>query len=486
MPIKITRDEIRAVYRQGEDAVITLVETLVDRINALEERVAKLEGQINKNSHNSHKPPSSDTFKKIPVNHRKKSDRKSGGQPGHPGTTLHMTDHPNTVINCSINEFCDCGFNLSGVDPFDVERRQEFDIPDLRPRVTEYQAAKKRCPKCGRIHKGQFPADIKATVQYGNKTKAAALYLTHYQLVPQERTTEIFENLFSLPISEGSLNSFTQIAHDGLEKTEQVIVENITNAEVVHFDETGLYVDKKRCWLNVAGTKLFTRYFYHPRRGREAMDAAGILPHFTGKAIHDAYRSYFTYDQCDHGLCNVHHGRDLIFETQQCKQKWSAEMKDHLLNIKESVERAKEKNFQGLTKKEIASFEKQYDEIIRHGYKENPKANKVKPLGKRGRQAQSSSLNLLDHLKKYKVETLRFMHDFNVPFENNQAERDGRMIKVQQKISGCFRSTDGATRFCRIRSYISTIKKHGYNIFDSLKSVFIVNDGSKSLLPTPE
>jgi transposase len=486
MPIKITRDEIRAVYRQGEDAVITLVETLVDRINALEERVAKLEGQISKNSHNSHKPPSSDGFKKTPVNHRKKSGRKSGGQPGHPGTTLHMTDHPNTVIDCTMNEFCECGFKLSGVDPFDIERRQEFDIPDLRPKVTEYRAAKKQCPHCGKIHKGNFPTDIKATVQYGNKTKAAALYLTHYQLIPSERTTEIFANLFSLPISEGSLNTFTQIAHNGLEKTEQLIVENITNANVAHFDETGFYVDKKRGWLNVAGTKLFTRYFFHQRRGREAMDAAGILPFFKGKAIHDAYRSYFTYGQCDHGLCNVHHGRDLIFEAVQCKQKWAAKMKEHLLSIKDAVESAKSQSLKCLTQKEITSFEKRYNAIIEQGYKENPKTAKAKSPGKRGKQAQSSALNLLDHLKKYQKETLLFMHDFNVPFENNQAERDGRMMKVQQKISGCFRSTDGAIRFCRIRSYISTIKKHGSNIFDSLKSVFIVNDGTKNLLPTPE
>ena len=486
MPIKITRDEIRAVYRQGEDAVITLVETLVERINALEERVAKLEGQISKNSHNSHKPPSSDSFKKTPVNHRKKSDRKSGGQPGHPGTTLHMTEHPDNVFDCTVNEFCDCGYNLSGVDSFEVERRQVFDIPDLRPKVTEFRAGKKRCPKCGKIHKGQFPTDIKATVQYGNKAKAAALYLTHYQLVPLERTTEIFANLFSLPISEGSLNTFTKIAHIGLEKTEQFIVENLIDANVAHFDETGFYVDKKRGWLNVAGTKLFTRYFFHKKRGREAMDAAGILPFFTGTAIHYAYRSYFTYDQCEHGLCNVHHGRDLIFETEQCKQMWAAKMKEHLLNIKETVESAKTKNLQCLTKKEITSFEKTYNTIIKQGYKENPKTIKAKPPGKRGKQAQSSALNLLDHLKKYQKETLLFMHDFNVPFENNQAERDGRMMKVQQKISGCFRSTDGAIMFCRIRSYISTVKKHGYNIFESLKSVFIVNDGTKNLLPTPE
>jgi transposase len=486
MPIKITRDEIRAVYRQGEDAVITLVESLVERINNLEERIVKLEGQINKNSHNSHKPPSSDGFKKTSINHRKKSKRKSGGQPGHKGTTLHMTDTPDIIINCSNQEYCDCGYNLFDVVPFDFERRQEFDIPDLKPKVTEFRADKKRCPKCGKINKGIFPTDIKATVQYGKKTKAAACYFSNYQLIPMERTTEIFNHLFSLPISEGSLNTFNQIAYDGLDKTEQMIVKKIACADVAHFDESGMYVDKKRGWLNVAGTKEYTRYFYHEKRGREAMNAAGILPIFTGTAIHDAYRSYFTYEQCDHGLCNVHHGRDLIFEHEQCKQKWAVKMKKHLMNIKECVERTKKKNRQSFTKKEIAAFEKRYDEILKQGYKENAKTVEAKPPGKRGKQAQSSSLNLLDRLKKYKTETLCFMYDFKVPFENNQAERDGRMVKLQQKISGCFRSKAGAAKFCRIRSYISTIKKQGHNIFDSLKTIFIVNDGTKSLLPRPE
>jgi transposase len=483
MPITITRDEIRSIYRQGEDAVITLVESLVQRINDFEARLNELEGQIHKNSHNSHKPPSSDGFKKTPVNHREKSNRKSGGQPGHTGTTLVMSDSPDTVLDHGTADRCDCGYNLAEVEAFDFERRQEFDIPDLKPKITEHRIFKKRCPKCGKIHSGKFPSHIKATVQYGNKTKGAAVYFTHHQLIPMERTTEIFRNLFKMPISEGSLSNCTETAYNGLEKTEQVIVEKIASAEVAHFDESGMYVDKKRGWLNVAGTELFTRFFYHEKRGKEAMDAAGILPNFSGIAIHDGYRSYFVYDQCKHGLCNVHHGRELIFEIEQCKQVWAAEMKRHLLHIKDCVQQTKDNNLICFDSSTINAFEKRYDEIIEQGYTENPKIEKPKTPGKRGRQAQSSSRNLLDHLKKYRTETLRFMYDFNVPYENNQAERDGRMVKLQQKISGCFRTKDGAAKFCRIRSYISTMKKHGYNVFDALINIFAANDGSICLLP---
>lgn len=485
MTIDMPRDKIRAVYQQGEDAVIKLVESFINQLNVLEERVAKLEGQLSKNSQNSHKPPSSNGFKKVPVNLREKSNRKSGGQIGHKGSNLPMSDSPDTIIDYKIEDKCDCGFNLSDIATVGYERRQEIDIPQkVKPIVTEHRAYKKRCPGCGKIHCGKFPDHVKAAVQYGSNTKAAAIYFNHSQLIPLERTTEIFQTIFSLPISESSLLKFTQQAYEGLEKTDVVIVDTITNASVAHFDESGMYVDKKRGWLNVAGTKLFTRYFYHEKRGKEAMDAAGILPNFTGNAVHDGYKTYFTYVQCNHSLCNVHHGRELVFEVEQCKQVWAGAMKKHLLTIKDEVEKAKENSLEALKKNMLEDFEKRYDEIIEQGYKANPKVEMPKIPGKRGRKAQSSALNLLDRLKKYKAETLRFMHDFNVPYENNQAERDGRMVKLQQKISGCFRTKEGAEKFCRIRSYISTVKKHGHNVFDALQNIFIVNDGTKSLLPT--
>lgn len=486
MPFSISRDEIRAVYRQGEDAVISLVETLVERLNALEERVLKLEGQINKDSSNSHKPPASDGFKKKPRNNlREKSEHPRGGQIGHTGNTLQMSDTPDEVKDYFVNDECDCGFNLNEVAATEFERRQEFDIPEMEPQITEHRAWIKKCPKCGKVHKAKFPKRIRAPVQYGNRAKTAATYLNNYQLIPLERASELFKHLFGMPINEGSLIRFSQQAFDGLKRTDAVITEKIIQSDVAHFDESGMYVDKKRGWLNVAGTNLYTHYFYHNRRGKEAMDAAGILPDFHGTAVHDSYKSYWLYTQCKHALCNVHNLRDLKFEIEQCKQQWADEMKKHLLTIKWCVDTAKKEKKRCLDNEILDCFETRYDEIIDQGYTENPKVEKPKIPGKRGRQAQSSALNLLDHLKKYHTEILRFMHDFNVPFENNSAERDGRMIKCQQKISGCFRTKDGADKFCRIRSFISTVKKHGLNVFDSLHTVFIVNDGSISLLPTP-
>jgi transposase len=483
MPISISRDEIRAIYRQGEDVVILRIESLVQRLNTLEDKIAKLEGQISKNSNNSHKPPASDGFcKKVRINLREKSDRKNGGQKGHPGHTLQLSDTPNEVKDHWVKNECDCGFNLNDIGATEFERRQIFNIPKIKPEVTEHRAWAKQCPRCGKIHKAKFPNNITAPVQYGSSVKATATYLNHYQLIPLERTVEVFRHLFQLPISEGSLIRFTQQAYDGLEKTDEVIVENIRDAEVGHFDESGMYVNKKRGWLNVAATQLFTHYFFHDKRGKEAMDAVGILPYFTGTAVHDGLKAYFLY-LCKHGLCNVHHLRELKFQIEQCKQGWAGDMKKHLLCIKLAVDTAKKEGKNCLDKETIERFENKYNGIIVQGYQENPKLQEPKIPGKRGRRAQSSALNLLDRLKKYYVEVLRFMHDFNVPFENNLAERDGRMVKLQQKISGCFRTKDGADRFCRIRSFISTIKKHNLDVFDALHNIFEVNDGSVCLLP---
>lgn len=477
----MSRDEIRAVYRQGEDAVVSLIETLIQRLNALEEEVAKLKNQISKDSHNSSKPPSSDPYRK-PHNLRKKSDQASGGQPGHHGSTLEMSDTPDAIIAYTVQGKCSCGYCLDDVAAQEVERRQEIDIPQVKPTITEHRVQIKKCPGCGKVHKGEFPSPIKAPVQYGAGAKAAGVYLNQYQLIPLERTAELLRHLFHLPISEGSLVAFAQQAYQRLEKTEQAIVEQIREAKVGHFDETGLYVEKKRGWLNVAGTQRLTRYFFHDKRGKEAMDAADILPHFNGTAVHDGLKAYFLY-ACKHGLCNVHHLREMKFHVEQCHQQWAKAMTKQLLDIKEQVGMAKEKKETCLPGEVLAGFEKRYDQIIEEGYKDNPVVPaKCKP-GKRGRKAQSSTRNLLDRFKKYRTAVLLFMHDFNVPFDNNPAERDGRMVKVQQKISGCFRSRTGAQTFCRVRSFISTIRKQGHDVYHELTKIFSVNNGNENLLP---
>lgn len=477
----MSRDEIRSVYRQGEDAVVTLIETLIQRLNALEEEVTKLKNQINKDSHNSSKPPSSDLYRK-PHNLRKKSNRRSGGQQGHHGSTLEMSDTPDSIVEYAVSGRCSCGCCLDEVAAQEFERRQEIDIPQVKPKITEHRVQIKKCPGCGKVYRGEFPSHIKAPVQYGAGAKAAGVYLNQYQLIPLERTGELLRHLFHLPISEGSLVTFAQQAYQRLEKTEQDIVEQIRAAEVGHFDETGLYVEKKRGWLNVAGTQRLTRYFFHDKRGKEAMDAADILPHFNGTAVHDGLKAYFLYT-CKHALCNVHHLREMKFQVEQCHQQWAKDMTRHLLDIKEQVAIAKGKNETHLSHQILAEFEKLYDQIIEQGYKNNPVVPVECKPGKRGRKAQSSTRNLLDRFKKYRTAVLLFMHDFNVPFDNNPAERDGRMVKVQQKISGCFRSRQGAYTFCRIRSFISTIRKHGLDVYEELTKIFSVNNGDVSLLP---
>jgi transposase len=481
MPIKMSRDEIRAVYRQGEDAVVALIEMLIQRLNALEQEVEKLKGQKAKDSRNSSKPPSSDQFRKH-LNLRERTDRTTGGQPGHPGNTLEMSDTPDVVVDYAVGGRCSCGQCLDDVAPDAFERRQVIDLPQVKPKITEHRAQIKKCPGCGKVHKGVFPSNVTAPVQYGADAKAAGVYLNQYQLIPLERTAELLKHLFHLPISEGSLVTFSRHAYEGLEKTEQDIVARIQGAEVGHFDETGLYVEKKRGWLNVAGTQNLTRYFFHDRRGKEAMDAAGILPHFKGTAVHDGLKAYFLYT-CKHALCNVHHLREMKFQVEQCQQQWAKDMTQHLLDIKEKVSEAKKGNQTSLPVHVLESFEEKYAQIIQQGYNENPVVPVERRPGKRGRTAQSSTRNLLDRFKKYRPEVLRFMHDFKVPFDNNPAERDGRMVKTQQKISGCFRSREGASTFCRIRSFISTMRKQGHDVYESLTKIFTVNDRSVSLLP---
>lgn len=254
----------------------------------------------------------------------------------------------------------------------------------------------------------------------------------------------------------------------------------VTKAPVANFDETGFYVSARREWLHVASTPLLTYYSPHAKRGSVACDEIGILPNFSGRAIHDAWGTYFKYS-CLHGLCNAHHLRELTFVEEQLKQAWGKEMKDLLLDIKQNVEQAREDGANSLPEMQQREFESAYDRVIASGLA-LPENQPPPPNGKRGRQKQSKAKNLLDRLSQHKAETLAFMYDFAVPFDNNQAERDLRMVKVQQKISGCFRSSAGAKAFCRIRGYISTMKKQGRNVLAALSSVF----AGQPLSPLPE
>jgi transposase len=475
----LTHEEIRAIYDQGPEAVIALVErlyALMDQqqaqIAALRARVQALEDQLATNSRNSSKPPSSDSFTKQTRSLRQPSGRKTGGQPGHPGTTLQQVAVPDQTCIHEPAQCVACGASLTEVagQP-DPERRQVFDLPPLKLEVTEHRVMLKECTACGHRNRGTFPAGVACGASYGAGVKGVLTYLNQAHLLPSERSCQIVTDLFGQPVSEGTLESAIALCAAELAETETCIKQGLARAAVAHFDETGMYVDGKRMWLHSASTPQLTHYACHAQRGATATKAIGILPAFGGRAMHDGFSSYWQYD-CAHGLCNAHHLRELIFAHEQGQRMWARQMQALLVEIKRAVDIAKAQAQTALARTQLADYEQRYVAILQAGLEEEHH-DPSPPSGQRGRKKQHKSKNLLDRLAQYQDETLAFMKDFAVPFDNNLAERDLRMMKVKQKVSGCFRTTPGAQAFCRIRSYISTMKKQGHNAIAALKSVFL-------------
>ena len=459
--------EIRAAYREGEEAVIKL---FYETFGKIAERLQKLEDQVAKNSSNSSKPPSSDGLKKKPKSLRHKSGKKSGGQVGHPGHTLKAVSTPDHVQIHRVRKCGHCQADLEEVVSRESEKRQVWDIPPVKVEVTEHQAEIKVCPVCQETTVGEFPPKVGQPVQYGERLKAQMVYFHQYQLVPLERSAEIVSDLYGQTVSEGTI---VEACKETSQRVETVC--DLTKQELInttdsgHFDETGCRIDGKLWWLHVACTSRLTYYTPHQKRGKKALDAIGIFPVFKGKAMHDGYHSYFQYENVSHALCNAHHLRDLIFVRDQYEQSWAADMVNLLLEIKTAVEGVALEQ-QNLSPTLLRDFEARYDTLLEAGFQTCPvlEPEKLSP-GKRGKSKQHPIKNLLDHLKVRKKETLAFMYDVNVPFDNNQAERDLRMVKLKQKISGCFRSEGGAEVFCRIRSYISTARKNGQRVLDVLQ-----------------
>lgn len=495
------REEIYAVYKAGPEAVIELINNLIAIINEqreiiaqqavkisiLEERIKTLEEQLNKNSRNSSKPPSTDGLAKKkpkPKSLRKKSGRKPGGQEGHPGTTLTMVEKPDETVPYEASTCNRCGMNLKDLEATDHERRQVFDIPPIKIKVTEHCAEIKICPKCGCTTKADFPEDVKHVVQYGPHVAALSVYLHHYQLLPYERSCELLSDICGCKISPATLIRAENDCFEKLEGFENEIKNHLEQSDVIHCDETGMKINGNRNWLHVSSTDKLTYYSVHPKRGSEAMNDIDILPNFSGIAIHDFWKAYYKYN-CKHSLCNDHHLRDLTGICENYDQQWSKKMVDLLIEIKKCVDKARETS-DCLENEQLTYFEAKYDEIIKIGLEENPPPldYQIEPK-KRGKKKQTSAKNLLDRFKSHKTDILRFMHDFNVPFGNSQAERDVRMMKVQQKISGTFRSIQGAVTFCRIRGFISTVKKNQLSVINSIQDVFSGKPFFSGLLEYP-
>jgi transposase len=422
--------------------------------------VTLLLNQLGLNSKNSSKPPSTD-----PNREKKKkppSEKKPGGQKGHNGKTLQKFNDPDVVEKISIDKktlpkgtYKDVGY----------ESRQIVDI-DISRVITEYRAQILEDTN-GRRYTATFPEGVSRPVQYGVNVKVHSVYLSQYQLIPYNRVEENFQDQVGIPISAGSVYNFNKNAYERLEVFEAVVKSKLIESGLCHSDETGINIDGKRRWLHCVSNNFWTYYLPHEKRGFEAMEAMGVLPSFKGILCHDHWKPYFKID-CQHALCNAHHLRELERAWEQDKQEWARDIKDLLLQINQAVDDAGGH----VSATDSMKYRQQYRDLLEKAEKECPPPDENKRKGKRGRLKRSKSRNLLERLRDFENETLLFMDDEKVPFTNNQGENDIRMTKVQQKISGCFRSMKGAAMFCRIRSYLSTCRKNGVRASEALRLLF--------------
>lgn len=442
-----------------------------DRLIAeLRSEVAELQGRLNTNSHNSSKPPSSDGYAKpAPHSLRRVSKRRPGKQPGARGACLAPVVHPDKVVNHAPLNCRSCGRDLKDAEVIGTEARQVFDLPPMSPEVTEHRVAKLRCT-CGTVHVGSFPAEAKAPTCYGPRVRALAVQLVVGQHLPYARTAEVLRDMLGTPVSTGAICAMVAEASELLEPFMKTVREGLSRAEVVHFDETGARVRAKLWWVHSASTESLTLYFVHPRRGILAMDAMDVLPGFTGVAQHDGWKPYFGYQGASHALCNAHHLRELEYVSGQMGQAWASEMAGLLLEIKAAVGRASDNGKVALDPRLLGRYLARYDRVIATGLALNP-APEIVP-GKRGRRVKSKAANLLERLNLYRSEVLCFATDFAVDFDNNLSERDVRMMKLQNKISGGWRSEEGARAWVRVRSYLSTARKQGQCGVEVLTGLF--------------
>jgi transposase len=471
----MTREEILAVYEAGPDAVVSLVQSLIANFEAqvqtLSERVRDLEIRLAKDSRNSHKAPSSDepTFRRRGHKSlRKRSGKKPGGQPGHTGCTRLQVEKPDKVHLHVPDSCAHCGDDLQGVEPLPAQRRQVFELPPLRLQVHEHQVHDKRCPGCGHTTRAAFPQGVDEPVQYGPGVLGFGLYLQTFQLLPFGRAAGLIGDLFGQMPSQGTLARALEQAHERLEPVEQQIHAGLRRSPSVHFDETGLRIASTRQWVHSAGTATLTLYRAHAKRGREAIDAMGVLPGYEGVCIHDAYTSYLSYPG-RHALCNAHLLRDLVAVEEETQAAWAAPMRELLLEIKAAAAQARTSGAAQLDPAQVRAFQSRYDALLLEGEAAHLPSP---PTGRAGRRKQSPAYNLVRRLQKHAGLVLAFMYDIAIPFDNNLAERDLRMLKTKQKISGGFRSRGGADVFCRVRSYISTVRKQGLPLMEALRSVF--------------
>ena len=430
------------------ETLLVVVELLVNRLGL--------------NSRNSSKPPSSDKNRRREKRNNE-NNRKAGGQPGSVGTTLRQIDDPDEIEILTVDQstlppgnYREAGF----------ERRQVFDI-EISRIVTEYRA-EVLINENGQRFVAPFPDHVTKAVQYGNGVKAHAVYLSQYQLIPYQRVQEYFQDQLNLPISVGSIYNFNQQAYTLLEPFEQKLIEQLIASPLLNTDETSINIDSKLHWLHCHSNERWTLYYAHARRGAEAMNEKGVLPRFKGVLCHDHWKPYYQYTGCKHALCNAHHLRELERAHEQDGQQWAKQVQELLTDILADVKQ------QGgfLSAAQAQHYTERYRDLLKQAEIECPPPDEKQNPKQRGRIKRSKARNLLERLQLYEQDVLRFMTDPIVPFTNNQGESDLRMTKVQQKISGCFRSIEGANIFCRVRSYLSTCRKNNITASRALTLLF--------------
>lgn len=434
------------------------------------DRLDKLEALLLKDSSNSSKPPSSDGFKRKPKSHRVAGKASVGGQKGHPGSTLKRVDVADEVQVHQPPQRCTtCGSKLDmRTATVDAQGRQVMDLPAIRIRVIEHRLQRVRC-RCGQVHAGCYPEEVTQAAQYGPGIKAAVVYLTQYQHVPMKRCTRLMQDLFGVTLSPASVHAAIAQAHAVVAPVVQALGESLLQAPVVHFDETDMRVGTKLHWMHSASTENAVVYQVHVRRGYKALEAFNLLPRFKGVAVHDGWPSYYRFN-VRHALCNAHHLRELAFVVDSTGQQWAQDMMNLLVEMNRAVDASQDGV---LSTHAAAACRGRYRQILEQGRQHNPqRLTDPSRKDKRGGIKQSPTYNLIKRLDEHADDVLRFISHALVPFTNNLAERDLRMPKLKQKVSGCYRRLAGAQAYCSIRSYIGTLQKQSKDLMLALTMVF--------------
>ena len=454
---------------EQKDELIRMLFPLIAEVRRLSARVAELEARLSKDSHNSSKPPSSDGLAKKSSSPSVPSGKKPGGQAGHAGKTLERSARVDTVIDHPLPQHCTCGASLAGADAVLFERRQVIDIPVASYHVTEHCTWQWRCT-CGQVHQSAFPANVTEAVQYGPNVRALAVHLTHGQLLPLARSAQLIAELYGLSVSSGTVHAWGDQASQLLLPEVACIAQSLVAQPVVCADESGLRVASHLNWLHTVASAKLTWYGVHAKRGMPAIKDHGILPNLLGTAVHDCWGPYWRL-LCEHSLCNAHLLRELTFQRETTRQRWPKRMIDLLIRCRDHCEAARAAGETALSAWRIQRIFRDYSAILDKALMRNPRTERQDK--RRGRVKQSLTFNLINRMREHADAVLRFVTDLRVPFTNNLAERAIRMPKVKQKISGCFRTFEGAQNFCTIRSYLDTMHKQGHNMFEVLRQTFM-------------